>query len=165
MHYSVPTFFFTSDNHFNHTNIIKYCGRPFANVDTMNEAMIANWNNRVAPSDIVYHLGDFAMGKRELIKSIRDRLNGHIILILGNHDQKASYMRRQGFNEVHEELRIEVSGRGIYLRHIPNTYFDHVRNDYHLCGHVHEAWARKNNIINVGVDVRGFTPVRLNELI
>ncbi len=32
--------FFTSDTHFNHTNIIQYCQRPFKSTDEMNEAMI-----------------------------------------------------------------------------------------------------------------------------
>ena len=36
--------FFTSDTHFYHANIINFCKRPFANVETMNEALIENWN-------------------------------------------------------------------------------------------------------------------------
>lgn len=54
--------FFTSDTHFNHTNIIKYCQRPFRDIYEMNETLIANWNNVVAPDDIVFHLGDFCLG-------------------------------------------------------------------------------------------------------
>jgi len=30
---SSPTYFFTADEHYGHTNIIKYCGRPFTRVD------------------------------------------------------------------------------------------------------------------------------------
>ena len=43
--------FFTSDTHFNHVNIIRYCHRPFKDVDEMNEAMIANWDNTVGNDD------------------------------------------------------------------------------------------------------------------
>ena len=41
--------FFTSDTHFNHTNIIRYCDRPFKSTDEMNEKLIGNWNSAVGP--------------------------------------------------------------------------------------------------------------------
>lgn len=43
--------FFTSDTHFNHTNILRYCNRPFKTVGQMNETIITNWNNVVGPDD------------------------------------------------------------------------------------------------------------------
>ena len=54
--------FFTSDTHFNHTNIIRFCNRPFKDVIHMNETIIANWNSVVGPDDIIFHLGDFCLG-------------------------------------------------------------------------------------------------------
>lgn len=36
--------YFTADAHFGHANIIKMCERPFPDVETMNESMIAAWN-------------------------------------------------------------------------------------------------------------------------
>lgn len=55
--------FFTSDTHFNHTNIIRFCNRPFKDVAHMNETIIANWNSVVGPDDIIFHLGDFLFGR------------------------------------------------------------------------------------------------------
>jgi len=37
---SSPTYFFTADEHYGHTNIIKYCGRPFTRVDEMDAEII-----------------------------------------------------------------------------------------------------------------------------
>src|SRR6185503_2555547 len=82
---------FISDTHFNHNNIIKYSNRPFFSVQEMNETMISNWNNCVAPGETIFHLGDFMCGKRgdvEGIKNLVSRLNGTKVLILGNHDQE-----------------------------------------------------------------------------
>ena len=51
--------FFTSDTHFNHANIIKFCNRPFKDVEQMNETLIANWNRTVGIDDTVFHLDDY----------------------------------------------------------------------------------------------------------
>ena len=59
--------FFTSDTHFNHANIIRFCNRPFKDVSHMNEAIISNWNRVVGPEDIVFHLGDFCLGSDSVI--------------------------------------------------------------------------------------------------
>lgn len=48
--------FFTSDTHFYHGNIIRFCNRPFKDVEVMNETIISNWNNTVGQDDIVFHL-------------------------------------------------------------------------------------------------------------
>lgn len=75
-----------SDTHFWHENIIKYCNRPYANAQEMNEDLIAKWNARLKENDIVWHLGDFCFGCKEHITEIVPRLNGRINLVLGNHD-------------------------------------------------------------------------------
>ena len=80
--------FFTSDTHFYHGNIIRFCNRPFKDVDMMNETIISNWNNTVGQDDIVFHLGDFCLGGSAEWTRMLDRLNGRIYLIMGNHDLK-----------------------------------------------------------------------------
>lgn len=147
--------FFTSDTHFNHANIIRYCSRPFGSVGEMNEVLIANWNGVVGPEDTVYHLGDFAMGPSGLWERFVSRLNGKKILILGSHDRSLRRWAGLGFVEAHKELMWE----GWLLRHEP-LYDDRKM----LCGHVHNHWAVRGQAINVGVDVRGFTPRTIEEL-
>ena len=93
--------FFTSDTHFNHTNILRYCNRPFKTVGQMNETIITNWNNVVGPDDVIFHLGDFCLGGAEEWNKILDRLNGRIYLVLGNHDIKNI---RQGFIDRFEHV-------------------------------------------------------------
>jgi len=78
----------TSDHHFSHKNIIKYCNRPFTSVEDMNIYMMKKWNDKVRPFDLVFHLGDFAFTKKTNLQKIRDQLQGVIILIPGNHDRK-----------------------------------------------------------------------------
>ena len=74
--------FFTSDTHFNHTNIIRFCDRPFGSTEEMNEKLIGNWNSVVGPDDIVFHLGDFCLGGSAEWTKVLDRLNGKIYLII-----------------------------------------------------------------------------------
>lgn len=85
--------FLTSDLHVNHLNIIKYCDRPFASIEEMDEHMIARWNETVGVDDIVYVLGDYAMGDRKKGLSYLLRMNGTKILINGNHDRLSPVMK------------------------------------------------------------------------
>ena len=136
--------YFTSDTHFNHTNIISYCQRPFKNVDEMNERIIANWNEVVSEDDIIFHLGDFCLGGAAEWTRLLDRLNGKIYLIMGNHDRKNI---RQGFMDRFEhvamQMHIEVGKQRIYLNHYPFLCFEGGYKDvWQLFGHVH---TRKSN--------------------
>ena len=57
-----------SDLHLHHTNIIRYCSRPFQSVDAMNEALLAAWKETVGEADTIICGGDIALAgalKRE----------------------------------------------------------------------------------------------------
>ena len=164
--------FFTSDTHFNHANIIKFCNRPFKDVEQMNEVMITNWNNAINKDDTVFHLGDFCLGGAAEWTKILDRLNGKIYLIMGNHDLKnigQGFISR--FEHVAMQMHIEVGKQRIYLCHYSFLWFEGSYKDvWQLFGHVH---TRRNNTGNdaerlqflyptqydVGVDNNGFAPV------
>lgn len=77
---------FTSDLHFGHRNIIKFCNRPWETVEEMDKALIENWNSVVGKNDIVFDLGDFAFAPNWRWKEIISQLNGKHYLILGNHE-------------------------------------------------------------------------------
>lgn len=126
----------TSDTHFNHANIINYCARPFKDVEEMNSTIINRWNNVVGKEDIVWHLGDFALGGAEEVSKFREKLNGKIYLIRGNHDHHTSgwYMAR-GFDKVYD--RPIVIDKNVILSHAPITVdYGHMINFY---GHVHNS--------------------------
>jgi calcineurin-like phosphoesterase family protein len=163
--------YYTSDLHFLHQNIIKYCSRPFSDVQEMGIRLISNWNARVKPEDEVYLIGDVHMGNKAYIPHHVNQLNGKIILIKGNHDLHRSgnlwnQFKQSKISEYHDELYLEDSGIRLYLRHEPRMdWKPDERAQYHLTGHVHNAWRRVGNIINVGVDVWNYQPVTLTELL
>ena len=83
------TEFFTADTHLGHTNIIKYCNRPFKSTSEMDATIINNINEVVKSDDILYHLGDFSLGNPGYIINYLERINcKKIRLILGNHDKE-----------------------------------------------------------------------------
>lgn len=157
---------FTSDLHFDHANIIKYCNRPFRDVHQMNYELVHRWNERVQPDDTVYLLGDFALTSRTRMAELRAALQGQVILIRGNHDRGPNALRECGFDRVESALFTCVDGVNLYLRHVPDDSEDwRPIVTAHLCGHVHEKWKRRGNIINVGVDQWDFRPRSLAELL
>lgn len=134
---------FTSDTHFWHNNILKFCRPKFQTVEEMNEEIIKQWNARVKEDDIVFHLGDFCWGNSTQWEEILKRLNGHIHLILGNHDVKNLNERSMSyFDSVSFQRQIVIEGRPVYLNHYPFlTYGGIYRKEedivWQLFGHVH----------------------------
>lgn len=106
----------TADQHFFHDNIIKYCERPFENVEHMDYVMKKRWNEVVDESDVIYHLGDFALGTKKQIEEMLDELNGYKILIRGNHDKSKDVMKKLGFDEVYSG---QLKFQGNILSHKP----------------------------------------------
>lgn len=140
--------FLTSDTHFCHENILRFCKRPFNSIEEHDKTLIDNWNSVVGPEDTVFHLGDFCFGGYPKWKQIRDQLNGHIVLIRGNHDDKnMTNGIQQLFDYVTYQMRIIVDGRTVYLNHFPFLCFAHgdpnLYSDNNLTyapyGHVHSG--------------------------
>lgn len=145
----------------------------------MNETLIANWNKRVKPGDIVFHNGDFCFknsaggkageGLGYKAAEYDARLNGDIIYIKGNHDKNNS------LRTIVESIVIKYGPHYINVTHIPENYNGNYAINF--VGHVHEKWAfrrimdysitdesRQVDLINVGVDVNNFEPKTFEEL-
>lgn len=181
--------FFTADHHFYHSNIIRYCGRPFQSVEEMNEEMVKRWNALVSPADTVYHLGDFSLAYRP-VELFDPRLHGEKHLIMGNHDlchprnkKKAEIARpifeRLGFASFELERTMVIGGQTVVLNHFPYLTAEQPTPGYDLKfkdsrpkdqglwllhGHIHEKWKTKGRMINVGVDAWDFYTVPMTEI-
>ncbi|MGH3849510.1 MAG: hypothetical protein ACRDRT_07400 [Pseudonocardiaceae bacterium] len=180
--------YFTADLHLGHTNIIKYCGRPFRDADDMAVALIERWNETVGDDDEVVVLGDFAMGKIVNILPLVGLMNGRKVLLAGNHDNCWSGHRKgveaattryleAGFAEIWQgAVRLDLGEREVFACHFPyrgdthenDRYVAHRppdRGAWLLHGHVHELWKKQDRMINVGVDVWDFRPVAEDRLV
>ena len=153
------TIWLVSDTHFGHEAIIGYCGRPFTNAAEMDEALVSRWNERVKPSDHVYHLGDVSM-RRESLKQIGPRLNGHKRLLRGNHDihKTADYLAA-GFKEI---MGVRVFD-GLLLSHFPvhPSSLDRFVGNVH--GHIHERPNIGPQYLNISVERTNYAPITLEE--
>ena len=135
--------FITSDLHFGHANIMKFCPvtrAGFKDVPHMDETMIQEWNRDVSPDDEVYILGDIAFHNAQKATEIVRRLNGTKILIEGNHDVKTlnDPEFRSCFKEVHKYLRMTHNGTVVCMFHFPILEWDQMhRGSVHFFGHVH----------------------------
>jgi calcineurin-like phosphoesterase family protein len=158
---------FTSDTHFGHGNIIKYCNRPFASSWEMDNEIVNNWNNAVSPTDTVYHLGDFAFGRnanKEYIAKLAKQLHGEIHLIIGNHEKIAMAMPWR-FASIKHYDEINVEGQEIVLFHYGmRTWHHDLRGVWHLYGHSHGGLPTFGKSLDVGVDSWKFAPVSFARL-
>lgn len=160
--------FFTADHHFGHEAIIDYCQRPFKNATQMDRVLIKNHNEVVGDDDDVYFLGDFSLVRSRNPNYYRDllsKLNGRKHLILGNHDQLKPFAYVDlGFWTVHTALRVYIEDLSVMLVHDPAlAVLD--REHWFLCGHIHELFVVQRNVINVGVDVCGYTPISSDRIL
>jgi calcineurin-like phosphoesterase family protein len=158
--------FFTSDTHFSHGNIIRFCKRPFNSSDEMNECLIDNWNARVKSTDIVYHLGDFAWWRLPQLKiqQIFDQLNGQKFLVLGNHD-RFDQVSKLGWQWIRQQSGIQVQGEFIWLNHFSMRVWNKSHHgSWHLFGHSHAKLGPNGKSCDVGVDAWDYSPVHFDEI-
>jgi calcineurin-like phosphoesterase family protein len=149
--------YFTSDLHLHHDNIIKYCSRPFKDVDEMDKTIIDNWNNTIKDNDIIFILGDFCwrMGSSS-IRWYLDNLTGKKIVLLGNHDknEKAFISKVEAIYDGIVNIRVQDKDASegyqrITLCHYPMlSWYQSHRGAWQLFGHMHNQMLKpiKENI-------------------
>jgi calcineurin-like phosphoesterase family protein len=159
-------YFFLSDTHFGHENIIKYCNRPFTNVKEMDETIIKNINDRVAETDTLFFLGDFCMKRSSEASSApqnafdyyRNQIKcKNIIFIRGNHDHN------NGTKTIIQSLIIEHGGCRIFVTHDPK----YAKEDFKLnfCTTpdteilTENGW-KKYNKISIGENVMTYNKIK-----
>lgn len=163
--------FLISDLHLGHTNIIKYCSRPFSTVEEMNQTIISNWNNTIRSNDKVFFLGDMSFGRdslkpREYLKLLK----GNIIYLKGSHDKGIRPSSDLGPKvKVHLSYHIEVTGIKFLLVHDPfDIYLNHDPIDWTIHGHVHDNepfLCPERKRINVSVEAINYTPITLSRIV
>lgn len=158
-----------SDQHFNHTNILSFTNhdgnkvRPeFADVNEMNEIMIARHNQTVRPHDKVYFLGDVCFGNEAGFHSIMKRLNGKKRLILGNHDHFEMAVYRQYFQRI---MVVWRPIREVIFSHYPLLLgADDPKIKANVHGHIHRGEIGGKHL-NVSVEMIDYTPIHFDEVI
>lgn len=185
-----PPDYCSADHHLSHFNMTcapdskNLCGRPWASVDEMNEALIELWNDTVPAGATVWYLGDFAMGKIADSLPLVGDLNGDIHLFPGNHDRCFPFTSAKkvkdwtqkyldaGFVSV-QWPKMEYDGFAV--SHFPYVGDSHDNDRYDdwrmpdeglplIHGHVHDSWQFQHSpngsiMVNVGVDVWDYRPV------
>ena len=165
--------FATADPHYFHSQINKYCKRPFESEKHMRNTLIENYNKVVPTDGVCFFIGDMAMigtSQWEKMRGLLNKLNGTKHLILGNHDEIKPFRYVDcGFQSIHTSLQLTIQISGIEMKfvlcHDPCVW-DLVPDDHILiCGHIHNLFKilPDKNTINVGVDVWDYTPVSLIE--
>lgn len=182
--------FYTSDLHIGHRNIIKYCNRPFADVDEMNTALVDRWNDAVSDDDTVYVLGDFALGDFTQSLEVGSLLQGRKVLVVGNHDRcfhvspgkrermEQRYIDEAGFAEIrHGTTTLQLGEHSVLASHFPykdegDSRYVELRpkaygRTWLLHGHVHDRWKVRaaDRMVNVGVDVWDYAPIAEETLV
>lgn len=159
-------YWFTSDTHYHHKNIIKYSDRPFKSVEEMNEAMINNFNSVVKPGDLVYHLGDFGFCTADQADAILSRLNGkQKFLIFGNHDkvlQSNPALLKKHFIWAKDFKEIRIEDTKVVLCHYSMRVWNRSHHgSYQLYGHSHGTLYDDPQLrsMDVGVDPLKFFPI------
>jgi len=163
-------FYFSSDWHLAHKNILEYDERPFNTIQQHDQAIINNVNKVCEPTSLLFILGDLSMGKDiNYIESLLNQIQCKMVLIKGNHDKhlKDSFLKSH-FIDVRDYLELKSSKGKFILSHFPFYSWDGShRGTPHLYGHIHKNKANLNGKhFNVGIcNSQSYSPFSLEDIL
>lgn len=161
----------TSDIHFYHINILKFCAdtRPYSDISEMNDVIISQWNSLISPIDKVYILGDIAFTDATRAARIVNRCHGEKVLITGNHDRKLlkDAIFRGCFTEIHDYHYTTYKGTDLVMFHYPIWEWDQMhRGSVHFHGHLHgRPCGVDGRIMDVSMDGNRCMPYLLDNVL
>jgi calcineurin-like phosphoesterase family protein len=128
----------------------------------MDAAMLARWNETVAPDDEVWHLGDFALRTRaDVAAALLRRLHGRKHLVAGNNDP-AEIVGLPQWSSTQHYAEITVEDRRLVLCHYAfRTWNGMAKRALNLHGHSHGRLKPMPGQTDVGVDAWDFRPIRI----
>ena len=131
-----------------------------------NEALVEQWNDTVALTDMVYNLGDVSFAQhREDTKKILARMNGIMHLVRGNHDHKIEDSGR--FEWIKDYYEFKERGHHFVLFHFPiSSWHQKERGSIALSGHMHGTpTGVTGKTLDVGMESIGKVAIEMDEVI
>lgn len=163
-------YWFISDTHFFHQNMLLWGRTQFSSVEHMNEVMVDNWNSVVRKGDLVYHLGDVWMGpsNQKDRRRLWNRLNGSKRLIVGNHDNikelsSGGYFQKIMMWRVWDDKPLLFTHVPVHESCIQKRVI--AKGGVNVHGHTHLAGSPQGPYKSVCVELNNYTPVNLEELV
>ncbi len=163
---------FSADWHIGHTNIIKYCDRPFSTVQEMNTTILNNFTRVVQPGDTFYFLGDIGFGKQNILMALETIKTSGVALhfLEGNHDIKYRNLIKPyctSYTFISDFVTMSVGTNIYYLSHIkytPNVTYSYISLHGHSHGIQLEAKFGSRLVMDVGVDGINFYPIDIVDI-
>lgn len=169
---------FTADLHLGHAGILNMnlpLRSRFISAEEMDKEIIDKINERVAPHDLLYILGDFAFsGDVEYVRHCFYAMNGRKVLITGNHDLDKKGRLAKTIRDLPWDIpptaamETHDSDQRIWLSHYAHRVWPASHyGSYHFYGHSHNALPGIGRSRDIGIDVpdTGFGPMLFADLI
>lgn len=150
--------FFTADLHFGHRAMLNLGIRDYPDVDSMDAALVTNWNNTVGLYDEVYILGDVSFRNNAATYDIVTSLHGRLYLLRGNHDKLSALVRSEfEWEKDYHVLKVQHPESRTNLRIVLSHYAFRTWDAMHygswnLHGHSHGTLESRGKQLDVGVD-------------